>query len=52
LRIVSADAASFSLIAERAGASDDPSCVTLSIDESGRRLASDAADRDTTASCW
>jgi type IV pilus assembly protein PilE len=52
LRIVSADAAGYRVMAERAGAGDDPSCVRLSIDESGRRLASDAADRDTTASCW
>ncbi|MEX2149174.1 MAG: type IV pilin protein [Steroidobacteraceae bacterium] len=52
LSIVSADAASFQLVAERAGASGDPSCIRLSIDESGRRLASDAAARDTTASCW
>jgi type IV pilus assembly protein PilE len=52
LRIASADAAGYRLIAERAGAGDDPSCVMLSIDESGRRLASDSADRDTTASCW
>ncbi|HUG03081.1 MAG TPA: type IV pilin protein [Steroidobacteraceae bacterium] len=52
LRIVSADAAGYRLIAERAGASDDPSCVRLSIDESGRRQASDAADRDTTTTCW
>jgi type IV pilus assembly protein PilE len=52
LSIVSADAAGYRLIAERTGISDDPSCVRLSIDESGRRLASDAANRDTTAACW
>jgi type IV pilus assembly protein PilE len=52
LRMVSADAAAYRVVAERAGAGEDPSCVRLSIDESGRRLASDAADRDTTASCW
>jgi hypothetical protein len=50
--MVSADAAAYRVVAERAGAGEDPSCVRLSIDESGRRLASDAADRDTTASCW
>lgn len=52
LRIVSADTAGYRVMAERASARDDPTCVRLSIDESGRRLASDAADRDTTASCW
>ena len=52
LSIASADAASYRVMAERVGASDDPSCIRLSIDESGRRLASDAADRDTTPTCW
>lgn len=52
LRIESADAASYRLSAERVDASGDPSCSRLSIDESGRRQASDASDRDTTASCW
>ena len=52
LRIDSADAAGFVVIAERLDRRDDTACVSLSIDESGRRRASDATDRDTTASCW
>jgi type IV pilus assembly protein PilE len=52
LRIESADAASYRLIAERVAAGDDPACVSLSIDESGRRLATDATHQDATASCW
>ncbi len=52
LRIAAADAASYRLIAERVEAADDPVCVRLSIDESGRRVASDTTDRDTTANCW
>jgi type IV pilus assembly protein PilE len=52
LRIELADAVSYRLIAERVVAGDDPACVRLSIDESGRRGANDAADRDTTTSCW
>ena len=52
LRIDLADAVSLRVIAERLESTDDPACVTLSLDESGRRRATDAADRDTTANCW
>lgn len=52
LRIDAADAAGFIVTAERVDREADPACLTLSIDESGRRRASDGADRDTTASCW
>lgn len=52
LRIDTADAAGFIVSAERIDRDADPSCVTLSIDESGRRRASNGADRDTTALCW
>ena len=52
LRIDVADAAGFVVTAERLERDADPACVTLSIDESGRRRASDAAGRDTTAQCW
>jgi type IV pilus assembly protein PilE len=52
LRIELADAVSFRAIAERLERTDDPACVRLSIDESGRRSASDTADRDSTANCW
>ncbi len=52
LRVDAADAAGFVVIAERVDRGVDPDCVTLSIDESGRRRASDAANRDTTPLCW
>ena len=52
LRIDAADAVGFIATAERANRDADPSCVTLSIDESGRRRARDGADRDTTSLCW
>jgi type IV pilus assembly protein PilE len=52
LRIEVADAVRFRAIAERLERTADPVCVRLSIDESGRRGASDATDRDTTANCW
>jgi type IV pilus assembly protein PilE len=52
LRIDAADAAGFIVAAERVNRDADPSCVTLSIDESGRRRSRDGADRDTTSTCW
>lgn len=52
LRVDAADAARFIVTAERVDRSADPACVTLSIDESGRRRASDGANRDTTTLCW
>ena len=52
LRIDAADAAGFMVIAEKVERDADPDCVTLSIDESGRRRASDAGSRDSTALCW
>jgi len=52
LRVDAADAATYIVSAERIDLGDDPGCVRLSIDESGRRRASDSADRDSTANCW
>lgn len=52
LRVETADAVGYRLVAERTGNRDESACVSLSIDESGRRRASDAAARDTTALCW
>jgi type IV pilus assembly protein PilE len=52
LRVDAADAAGFVAIAERVDRSADPDCVTLSIDESGRRRAGDVVNRDTTPLCW
>lgn len=52
LRVDAADAAAFIVTAERVDNVADPSCVRLSIDESGRRRASDGTNRDTTPLCW
>jgi type IV pilus assembly protein PilE len=52
LRIDAADAASFIITAERLDRAADLSCITLSIDESGRRQARNGAHQDTTAQCW
>jgi type IV pilus assembly protein PilE len=52
LRIDAADAAGFIVTAERIERDADPDCVTLSIDESGRRQARNGANQDTTAQCW
>lgn len=52
LRIDGVDAAGFIATAERVDRDADPDCITLSIDQSGRRRARDAANRDTTARCW
>lgn len=52
LRIEEVDAVGFVAAAERLDRDADPSCVRLSIDQGGRRLARDGADRDTTSLCW
>lgn len=52
LRIDRVDAAGFVVAAERVDRDADPACVTLSIDQTGRRQARDGADRDTTSLCW
>ena len=52
LRIAGVDAAGFVATAERVDRDADPACVTLSLDQSGRRQARDGADRDTTSLCW
>ena len=52
LRIEGVDAAGYVATAERVNRDADPACVRLSIDQSGRRRATDAEDRDTTSLCW
>jgi len=52
LQVDAADAATFIVTAERVDNAADPACVRLSIDESGRRRASDGTNRDTTPLCW
>jgi type IV pilus assembly protein PilE len=51
LAIEAADAAGYRVVAI-AEARDDPRCRQLSIDESGRRGALDAAGRDSAGRCW
>jgi type IV pilus assembly protein PilE len=52
LSIARADAMAFRIVATAAGESADPLCQALSIDESGRRAATDARGADTTGRCW
>lgn len=52
LSVTLADAAAFRVVATAASESADPLCQSLSIDESGRRAATDARGADTTGRCW
>jgi type IV pilus assembly protein PilE len=52
LAVVLATAAGFQVVATAAGAGADPQCQVLSIDESGRRSATDARGADTSMRCW
>ena len=52
LAVPAATAAEYLLVAPAAGSGGDPSCSSLSIDESGRRSATDARGADSTARCW
>ena len=54
LTIEHADAARFLVVAspQAERGQDDPQCRRITIDESGRRRAEDAARRDSTARCW
>ena len=54
LAIESADASGYLAVAQPKPrhVQDDPQCMRMSIDESGRRRAEDAERRDSTASCW
>lgn len=52
LAIEAADAAMFRVVAITAAERDDPLCLRMFIDESGRRGATDADGRDSTGKCW
>jgi type IV pilus assembly protein PilE len=52
LAILVANAAEYRMEATAADSGADPLCHILSIDESGRRMASDAHGTDTAGRCW
>jgi type IV pilus assembly protein PilE len=52
LEVVLATAAEYRVVAAAMNDGADPLCKRLSIDESGRRSASDAHGADTAARCW
>jgi type IV pilus assembly protein PilE len=52
IAVTLATAAEFRVVATAAGGQADPACRIMSIDESGRRLATDAGGGDTSARCW
>jgi type IV pilus assembly protein PilE len=52
LAVMLADAAAFRVVATAIGAGGDPACRSLSIDESGRRTATDSRGADSTRNCW
>lgn len=52
LAIEAADAVAYRVVAIAGSDRDDPRCVQIFIDESGRRGASDARGADSTAQCW
>ncbi|HEU5468305.1 MAG TPA: type IV pilin protein [Steroidobacteraceae bacterium] len=52
LAVATATAAEFRVVATAVEGGADPVCHTLSIDESGRRLATDARGADSARRCW
>src|SRR5262245_3114846 len=52
LSIPVASTAEYRVVATAADASADPLCHTLSIDESGRRTATDEGGADSAGRCW
>ena len=52
LAVETADASTFRVVATAADQGGDPLCLRMSIDESGRRGAADAAGSDSTVKCW
>jgi type IV pilus assembly protein PilE len=52
LAIPVATAAEFRVVATAVVSRADPQCQTMSIDESGRRTASDARGADSAGRCW
>ena len=52
IAVTLATAAEFRVVATATGSQSDPACHTMSIDESGRRLATRADGADSAARCW
>jgi type IV pilus assembly protein PilE len=52
LTIELATAAEFRVVATAIGSQSDPACQVMSIDESGRRLATNAQGSDSARRCW
>jgi type IV pilus assembly protein PilE len=52
LSVPTADAAGYRVVATATDDSGDSSCSNFSIDESGRRTATDLGGSDSTARCW
>jgi hypothetical protein len=52
LSIPVASAAEYRVVATAADGAADPLCHTLSIDESGRRTATDEGGADSAGRCW
>ena len=52
IAVTLATAAEFRIAATASGSQPDPACHMMSIDESGRRLATGADGADTAARCW
>ena len=52
IAVTLATAAEFRIAAMASGSQPDPACHMMSIDESGRRLATGADGADTAARCW
>ena len=52
IAVTVATAAEFRVVATAAGSQADPACRVMSIDESGRRVATGAGGADTSARCW
>jgi type IV pilus assembly protein PilE len=52
LSIPTATAAEFRILATAVSEDSDPLCRTMSIDESGRRMATDTRGADSTRRCW
>ena len=52
IAVTLATAAEFRVVATASGSQSDAACRTMSIDDSGRRLATGAGGADTAARCW
>lgn len=52
ISVPTATAAAYQVVATATEVGRDPACKALSIDESGRRTATDSNGSDATARCW